>query len=397
MTIADIVDYGGETGLDDKNGAYNPEQFPGKFAGDVEASITERNSTRRDLHECADKNPIDKCWRCKADWADNREALTQCVIGFGAGTTGGAGGEVYTVTDCSDDTPENPKQGTLRHAACQKHPTWIIFDKDMVITLKHALPITSDTTIDGRGTKVEIAFGAGISVHTVKNVIIHGINIHDTREMPGYSGRSGCDGDAIAVKTSSNIWVDHCTFSGGIDGLLDVTVGSTAVTLSNNKFSDHDKVMLLGADDSHTEDKIMLATVAYNKFDQGCVQRMPRCRHGFFQVVNNDYNKWGMYAIGGSAAPTILSQGNKFLAPDEANKKNVLQRANAQESEWKNWNWRTDSNDVFENGAIFKASGSDPQLTPEQQAGMIPVEPGTNVPQLTSCVGALSCVIGQPC
>ena len=41
-----------------------------------------------------------------------------------------------------------------------------------------------------------------------------------------------------------------------------------------------------------------------------------RCRHGYFHVVNNDYTHWGMYAIGGSAAPTINSQGNRFLAPN---------------------------------------------------------------------------------
>jgi hypothetical protein len=32
-------------------------------------------------------------------------------------------------------------------------------------------------------------------------------------------------------------------------------------------------------------------------------------------VVNNDYTHWEMYAIGGSAAPTINSQGNRYNAP----------------------------------------------------------------------------------
>jgi hypothetical protein len=40
-----------------------------------------------------------------------------------------------------------------------------------------------------------------------------------------------------------------------------------------------------------------------------------RCRHGYFHVVNNDYTHWEMYAIGGSAEPTINSQGNRYLAP----------------------------------------------------------------------------------
>jgi len=48
-----------------------------------------------------------------------------------------------------------------------------------------------------------------------------------------------------------------------------------------------------------------------------------RCRHGYFHVVNNDYTHWEMYAIGGSANPTINSQGNRFLAPDDSSSKEV--------------------------------------------------------------------------
>ncbi|XP_058091024.1 putative pectate lyase 14 [Magnolia sinica] len=39
------------------------------------------------------------------------------------------------------------------------------------------------------------------------------------------------------------------------------------------------------------------------------------CRHGYFHVVNNDYTHWEMYANGGSANPTMNSQGNRYLAP----------------------------------------------------------------------------------
>lgn len=40
-------------------------------------------------------------------------------------------------------------------------------------------------------------------------------------------------------------------------------------------------------------------------------------------MVNNDYTHWEMYAIGGSAAPTINSQGNRYLAPTNAFAKEV--------------------------------------------------------------------------
>lgn len=39
-----------------------------------------------------------------------------------------------------------------------------------------------------------------------------------------------------------------------------------------------------------------------------------RVRLGYAHVANNRYEKWLMYAIGGSANPTIFSEGNYFLA-----------------------------------------------------------------------------------
>lgn len=81
--------------------------------------------------------------------------------------------------------------------------------------------------------------------------------------------------------------------------------------------------MLLGAQDSNGADKVMQVTVAFNRFGKGLIQRMPRCRWGFFHVVNNDYNHWELYAIGGSSHPTIISQGNRFRASNNPYLKEV--------------------------------------------------------------------------
>lgn len=81
--------------------------------------------------------------------------------------------------------------------------------------------------------------------------------------------------------------------------------------------------MLFGASDGYSGDKVLQVTVAFNHFGKGLIQRMPRCRWGFFHIVNNDYTQWVMYAIGGSQQPTILSQGNRFIAPNNPNAKEV--------------------------------------------------------------------------
>lgn len=37
-------------------------------------------------------------------------------------------------------------------------------------------------------------------------------------------------------------------------------------------------------------------------------------RLGYAHVANNKYDEWHMYAVGGSANPTILSEGNYYTA-----------------------------------------------------------------------------------
>ena len=113
-------------------------------------------------------NAVDSCWRTSANWAKNRQALANW---FGKGATGGKYGGIYTVTDPSDDSV-NPKPGMLRYGAIQSKPLWIVFAKDMVITLKNELIVNSFKTIDGRGVKVEIANGPCISIQGVSHVII---------------------------------------------------------------------------------------------------------------------------------------------------------------------------------------------------------------------------------
>ncbi|KAL5975419.1 hypothetical protein ACLOJK_019741 [Asimina triloba] len=347
-------------------------------------------------------NKIDACWRSDPDWASNRRRLADCSVGFGQAAVGGKFGAFYLVTDPSDD-PINPKPGTLRYGAIQTQPLWIIFQRDMLITLKNELIMNSFKTIDGRGAKVLIANGPCITVQGVSNVIIHGLILHDcrpgapglVRSTPTHLGRRrGSDGDAISIFASSNIWVDHCSLSHSADGLIDVIHGSTAVTISNNYFFDHDKVMLLGHKDNYAPDKIMKVTVVLNHFGPGCVERMPRVRTGYAHVANNRYDDWKMYAIGGSSNPTILSEGNYFDASNNQASKQVTKREAG--GGWKDWKWRS-TNDVFVNGAFFVPSdrgSAAPAYTPAQS---FTAAPGSMVLILTAAAGPLQCAPKKQC
>ncbi|GKA76083.1 probable pectate lyase 8 [Tanacetum coccineum] len=137
---------------------------------------------------------------------------------------------------------------------------------------------------------------------------------------------------------------------------LTVLMDSWMITISNNYFTHHNEVILLGHSDSYTRDKQMQVTIAYNHFREGLIQRMPRCRHGYFHVVN-DYTHWEMYAIGGSADPTINSQGNRFTAPNNPFAKEVTKRVDTDRSNWHGWNCRSEG-DLLLNGAYFIPSGA---------------------------------------
>ncbi|KAL6578105.1 hypothetical protein OROMI_010433 [Orobanche minor] len=322
-----------------------------------------------DPAQCLTGNPIDDCWCCDPNWAANRQRLADCAIGFGRAAAGGRGGRYYVVTDSSDHDAANPILGTLRHAVIQDEPLWIIFQSSMVIKLRHELIFNSYKTVDGRGANVHVTGHGCITLQFVSNVIIHNVRIYDctpsghtiVRSSPTHAGwRGKSDGDGISIFTSRNIWIDHCALSRCTDGLIDAIMASTAITISNSYFSHHDEVMLLGHNDNYLPDSGMQVTLAFNHFGEGLVQRMPRCRRGYIHVVNNDFTEWQMYAIGGSATPTINSQGNRYTAPTDPNAKelpsDVTKRVNTDEGEWSGWNWRTDG-DVMVNGAFFVPSG----------------------------------------
>ncbi|CAN1201101.1 Pectate lyase 1 [Linum perenne] len=246
------------------------------------------------IYVCLAANPlnvIDKCWRHDINWRKHRQKLARCSVGFAGKMTNNIGEGVirYKVTDPSDD-PLNPKPGTLRYGAVQSGKIWITFKRNMRIKLEKPLLISSYTAIDGRG----------VDVHIEGEVI-----------MP----LGPMDGDGIRLVTASEIWIDHNTLYSCQDGLLDVTRGSTNVTISNNWFRNQDKVMLLGHDDGYIRDRGMKVTLVLNHFGPNCNQRMPRVRFGYAHVVNNLYQGWSEYAIGGSMNPSIKSESNYFIAP----------------------------------------------------------------------------------
>ncbi|KAA0063799.1 putative pectate lyase 12 [Cucumis melo var. makuwa] len=378
----------------------SPELVAQEVHRKVNASLTRRQllqiSEKDESSSCYTGNPIDDCWKCDPNWPNNRQRLADCAIGFGQYALGGKNGEFYIVTDDSDDDAVNPKPGTLRYAVIQPQPLWIVFPANMLIKLSQELIFNSYKTLDGRGANVHIVGGGCITLQYISNVIIHNIHIHHcypsgntmVRSSPTHYGyRTKSDGDGISIFGSKDIWIDHCSLSHCKDGLIDAVMGSTGITISNNYFSHHDEVMLLGHSDNYWPDSGMQVTIAFNHFGEKLVQRMPRCRLGYIHVVNNDFTQWEMYAIGGSGNPTINSQGNRYTAPYDRNAKEVTKRVETSESEWRGWNWRSEG-DILVNGAFFVTSGQGLEVKYEKAYSVEP-KSAALIDQLTWHAGPL--------
>lgn len=98
-----------------------------------------------------------------------------------------------------------------------------------------------------------------------------------------------------------------------------------------------------------------------------------------------------MYAIGGSANPTINSQGNRYTAPVDANAKEVTKRVDTDEREWSGWNWRSEG-DVMVNGAFFVPSGDGGLSNQYAKASSVEPKSADIIDQLTLNAG----VFGAP-
>ena len=119
-------------------------------------------------------------------------------------------------------------------------------------------------------------------------------------------GAYDCDGwDNLCLDKATNVWVDHCDFQDGCDGNFDIKGKSDNITVSWCRFrylkapkaggsggsDDHRYSNLVGSGESDKpEDGTYNITYAYCWWDEGCVERMTRCRNCLLHFLNCYWN-----------------------------------------------------------------------------------------------------------
>jgi pectate lyase len=229
--------------------------------------------------------------------------------GFAAGTTGGQGGPTIWVTSLADTGV-----GTLREAVSHPGPIVVRFAVEGTITLVRKLVVGSNTTIDARGTDVTIT-GRGLRIAGVSNVIVTGLRIGGVHDQ-------GTE-DAISVLNGAHhIWIDHNELWTSEDGLIDITLGATDVTVSWNRFTAHDKVMLVTSLAGQPSSSFRV-TLHHNLFE-GTSQRHPLIRNARVHAYNNVVRDFQLYGMQSSTTASLWSQGNVFQAVAGSTRRQAL-------------------------------------------------------------------------
>jgi pectate lyase len=220
----------------------------------------------------------------------------------------------------------------------------------------------SNTTIVGLGRDATIR-GAWFDIRGTANVansrtniIVRNLTFQDTFDcFPAWAPTDGVLGswnsqyDSISLRDSNNVWIDHNTFEDrttadatlplhfGVlfqvhDGLVDITNASDLVTVSWNRFRNHDKTMLIGSSDTAAPDRGKLrVTLHHNLFDS-IGQRAPRVRFGQVHLYNNLYDvrstpNYG-YSWGVGIESAIFAEENFFIADRTFTVDQIIDRFN---------------------------------------------------------------------
>lgn len=205
-----------------------------------------------------------------------------------------------------------------------------------------AVRLPSNTTLIGTAPGAGFVNGS-LLVANVSQVVIRNLAIRNPCDVgPRWDPQDGAKGnwnalfDGITVSNAHHVWIDHNSFTDAPDtddrqpvengmrkqchdGALDITQGSDFVSVTYNRFGEHEKTMLIGASDRATGDAGRLRVTLQANLFEHVAERAPRVRYGQVHLLNNYYvgdrrrpsYRHG-YSVGVAHAARIVSDANVF-------------------------------------------------------------------------------------
>lgn len=246
-------------------------------------------------------------------------------FGYGASATGGTGGSVVKVTSASQ----------LESALLSSGKKIIIVTQNIQFTSLLKVKATDKTLLGLPGVKLynntvptnasDAAAKTGILYfkENSKNVIIRNLIFQGSGAFDSESA------DGLCLDAVTNFWIDHCDFQDGVDGNFDIKNATDNITVTWCRFrylkspksksswtadkgtDDHRYSNLVGSGSSDKPSNRRI-TYAYNWWDEGCVQRMPRARHSQFHLLNNYWSSSVASACLGLGGCTAYIEGCYF-------------------------------------------------------------------------------------
>jgi pectate lyase len=224
------------------------------------------------------------------------------------GTTGGAGGATVTATTTAQflDYIARPEPLIVQVSGTIRLPTGTTDGMHDVASDKTIIGLGSTARLTGGGLNIGLPVDDDVTSPppgAVHNVIIRNIAF------------DGATDDLLNVQMfSHHIWIDHNDFSAGDDGAVDIKRGSDYVTVSWNRFHDHDKTSLVGHDDDNAaQDRGRLRVTYHHNYFDASDQRNPRVRFGDVHVYNNYYRD-NSYGVASTMDAGLTLEGNYFFS-----------------------------------------------------------------------------------
>ena len=194
--------------------------------------------------------------------------------------------------------------------------------------------------------------GAGVlTLSRCQNIIIRNFKFVG----PGSIDVGGSD--LLSCRASKNCWIDHCNFTDGMDGNLDITQSSDFNTISWCTFSYtersymHQNTNLIGYSDREPTG-FLNTTYAFNWWGEGCKQRMPMARVGKIHMLNNYFSSTtSSNCINPRKNSEVLIEGNYF----EKGVKRYFSQKDAISVTWADSNFAEEKNKMGEPASVGEA------------------------------------------